>query len=240
MMAFVFGVIAASIFDGSMHLVLGSQSTNTAVAPAIQIASAVAKNVFGCVMTSSPGPMPIAISASQIASVPLPDADGVRHPVKRGQLLFELLEHGALHVLAALDHALQVRVYLRLNVLVLPHVSVKADLHHHLHGLRLPQKIRIASLHPFGGDALHSPISTSVPEKGEVSKGTAGTMVGPEVATPPPCAGAGPGLQSVRWSPGTIVESTVRGLTAFKFASWPQPTFALGSERPQWQRLSMT
>ena len=115
MMAFVFGVIAASIFAGSMHLVLGSQSTNTAVAPAIQIASAVAKNVFGCVMTSSPGPMPIAINASQIASVPLPDADGVRHPVKRGQLLFELLEHRALHVLAALDHALQVRVYLRLE-----------------------------------------------------------------------------------------------------------------------------
>ena len=95
MIAFVFGVIAASIFAGSMHLVFGSQSTNTAVAPAIQIASAVAKNVFGCVMTSSPGPMPIAISASQIASVPLPGADGVRHPVKRGQLLLELLEHRA-------------------------------------------------------------------------------------------------------------------------------------------------
>ena len=72
MIAFVCGVIAASIFDGSMHFVSGSQSTNTAVAPAIQIASAVAKNVFGCVMTSSPGPMPMAISASQIASVPLP------------------------------------------------------------------------------------------------------------------------------------------------------------------------
>ena len=72
MIAFVCGVIAASIFDGSMHLVSGSQSTNTAVAPAIQIASAVAKNVFGCVMTSSPGPMPMAISASQIASVPFP------------------------------------------------------------------------------------------------------------------------------------------------------------------------
>ena len=72
MRALVRGVIAASIFAGSMHFVFGSQSTNTAVAPAIQIASAVAKNVFGCVMTSSPGPMPIAISASQIASVPLP------------------------------------------------------------------------------------------------------------------------------------------------------------------------
>ena len=46
MIAFVFGVIAASILDGSMHLVTGSQSTNTAVAPAIQIASAVAKNVY--------------------------------------------------------------------------------------------------------------------------------------------------------------------------------------------------
>jgi hypothetical protein len=72
MMALVFDVIAASILAGSMHLVLGSQSTNTAVAPAIQIASAVAKNVFGWVMTSSPGPMPSAISASQIESVPLP------------------------------------------------------------------------------------------------------------------------------------------------------------------------
>ena len=72
MMALVFGVMAASIFAGSMHLVFGSQSTNTAVAPAIQIASAVAKKVFGCVMTSSPGPMPSAMSASQIASVPFP------------------------------------------------------------------------------------------------------------------------------------------------------------------------
>src|SRR5947209_6161053 len=47
MIAFVFGVMAASIFAGSMQPVFGSESTNTAVAPAIQIASAVAKNVFG-------------------------------------------------------------------------------------------------------------------------------------------------------------------------------------------------
>ena len=33
---------------GSMQFVCGSESTNTAVAPAIQMASAVAKNVFGC------------------------------------------------------------------------------------------------------------------------------------------------------------------------------------------------
>ena len=50
----------------------------------------------------------------------VPGADGVRHPVKRGQLLLELLEHRPLHVLTTLEHALQVRVYLRLNVLVLP------------------------------------------------------------------------------------------------------------------------
>ena len=51
MMALVLGVIAASILAGQMHLVLGQQSTKTAVAPAIQIASAVAKKVFGWVMT---------------------------------------------------------------------------------------------------------------------------------------------------------------------------------------------
>ena len=67
----------------------------------------------------------------------VPRADRVRHAVKRGQLLFELLEHGPLHVLAALEHALHVRVDLRLDVPVLPDVPVKADLHHHLHGLRL-------------------------------------------------------------------------------------------------------
>jgi hypothetical protein len=71
MMALVFGVMAASILAGSMHLVLGSQSTNTAVAPAIQMASAVAKKVLGGDDLVA-GPMPRAISASQMASVPLP------------------------------------------------------------------------------------------------------------------------------------------------------------------------
>jgi len=72
MMALVLRVMAASIRPGQMHLLPAWQSTNTAVAPAIQMASAVAKKVLGCVMTSSPGPMPRAISASQMASVPLP------------------------------------------------------------------------------------------------------------------------------------------------------------------------
>ena len=36
MIALVFGVMAASMLAGQMHLVFGQQSTNTAVAPAIQ------------------------------------------------------------------------------------------------------------------------------------------------------------------------------------------------------------
>ena len=66
------GVMAASIAFGQMHLVSGQQSTNTAVAPAIQIASAVAKNVLVVVMHSSPGPIPRAMKDSHSASVPLP------------------------------------------------------------------------------------------------------------------------------------------------------------------------
>ena len=69
-MALVLGVIAASIKFTSMLQVLGSQSTNTAVAPAIQMASAVAKKVFDVVMTSSPGPIPSAMNTNQSASVP--------------------------------------------------------------------------------------------------------------------------------------------------------------------------
>jgi len=71
-MALVRGVIAASILVGSMQFVLGSLSTNTAVALRSQIASAVAKNVLVWVKTSSPGPMPSASTPSQMASVPLP------------------------------------------------------------------------------------------------------------------------------------------------------------------------
>ena len=45
-------------------------SANTGVAPARQMTSTVATNVNGVVMTSSPGPMPSARSASSRASVP--------------------------------------------------------------------------------------------------------------------------------------------------------------------------
>ena len=70
--ALVRGVIAASILAGSMQFVFASESTKTAVAPAIQIASAVAKNVLVVVMHSSPGPIPRAMKESHSASVPLP------------------------------------------------------------------------------------------------------------------------------------------------------------------------
>ena len=53
-----------------MFLVRGSMSTKIGVAPASQMASAVAKNVFDVVMTSSPGPMPSARNVSRRASVP--------------------------------------------------------------------------------------------------------------------------------------------------------------------------
>lgn len=53
-----------------MLQVFGSQSTKTAVAPAIQMASAVPKKLLDVVMTSSPGPMPRAMKANQSASVP--------------------------------------------------------------------------------------------------------------------------------------------------------------------------
>ena len=69
-MARVFGVTAASILLMSILRVLGSQSTNTGVAPASQIASAVAKKVLDVVMISSPGPSPRARNTNNSASVP--------------------------------------------------------------------------------------------------------------------------------------------------------------------------
>ena len=57
MIAFVRGVTAASIRAGSMSSVSGSTSTNTGTAPIISAALAVAMNVYGGTMTSSPGPI---------------------------------------------------------------------------------------------------------------------------------------------------------------------------------------
>ena len=71
MTALVRGVTAAATRSGRMLNVLGSISTNTGVAPTLWMVPAVAKNVKGLVITSSPGPMSSALSASNSASVPL-------------------------------------------------------------------------------------------------------------------------------------------------------------------------
>ena len=70
MIALVRGVIAASTAAGSRLNVSGSMSAKTGVAPTRWIELAVAKNVNGLVITSSPGPTSSAISARIRASVP--------------------------------------------------------------------------------------------------------------------------------------------------------------------------
>src|SRR5262249_13256239 len=70
MTAFVVGVIAAGIRDGSMLKVAGSISTNTGFAPTRAIEPAVATKLKGVVMTSSPAPTPAAIKARTSASEP--------------------------------------------------------------------------------------------------------------------------------------------------------------------------
>ena len=69
-MAFVFGVIAFSISSGLILYVSGSISTNFGVAPVYEMASQVAMNVNGVVITSSPLPIPLANNARCRADVP--------------------------------------------------------------------------------------------------------------------------------------------------------------------------
>src|SRR5690606_4486271 len=69
--AFVREVRAAAAAAGSMLNVFGSMSTNTGFAPTLWIAPAVAKNVNGGAITSSPAPTSSARYASNSASVPL-------------------------------------------------------------------------------------------------------------------------------------------------------------------------
>ena len=77
MMARVLSVTAAAILDASMLNVSGSMSTKTGLAPVRQMLPAVAKKVYGVVMTSARGPMPSVIRLHSRASVPLetPTAD---------------------------------------------------------------------------------------------------------------------------------------------------------------------
>ena len=80
MTARVLSVIACSTSRASMLPVSGSTSTNTGVAPACRIAFAVAMNVIGVVMTSSPGPISDAFSERNNALVQLDIATACSTP----------------------------------------------------------------------------------------------------------------------------------------------------------------
>ena len=69
-MARVRGVTARSSAAGSIVSDSGCTSTKRTSAPVRQIASTVATNVNGTVITSSPAPMPAAVSAMNRALVP--------------------------------------------------------------------------------------------------------------------------------------------------------------------------
>ena len=73
--------IAASMRAASMFAVSSSTSTNTGFAPSSTIISAVATNVNGVVITSSPGLISSAISAISSASVPEATVTQWRAPV---------------------------------------------------------------------------------------------------------------------------------------------------------------
>ena len=66
----VLGPIAAATCSAVSRCVVGSTSTSFGVAPTQLTASAVAMNEFAGTITSSPGPISSARSASEIASVP--------------------------------------------------------------------------------------------------------------------------------------------------------------------------
>ena len=70
MIAFVREVILRSMSSGSQLKLVSSTSTNTGRAPVLEMHPAVAKKVKLGQITSSPAPMPSAMSATRSASVP--------------------------------------------------------------------------------------------------------------------------------------------------------------------------
>jgi len=71
MIARVRGVTAASTWPGSMVSVPGTTSQNTGSAPAAIAAYGVAEKVSAGTITSSPPPIPRALSATSMVTVPL-------------------------------------------------------------------------------------------------------------------------------------------------------------------------
>ena len=94
MIALVRGVMARSIFSGSMFW-SASTSAKTGVAPSWTIAAVEATKELGGVMTSSPGPMPPTFMASISASVPELSATASAAPQYSAS---RLLERGKLVV----------------------------------------------------------------------------------------------------------------------------------------------
>ena len=70
MIAFVRGVTSPATRSGSMFRSVSRTSAKTGVAPVWTITFAVAGQVIGVVITSSPGPIPSATSARCMAAVP--------------------------------------------------------------------------------------------------------------------------------------------------------------------------
>ena len=77
------GVIAASTWSGSIVHLSASTSTNTGSAPAATAAYGVAANVSAGTITSSPQPMPSALSATSMVTVPLAITTPCRRPGRR-------------------------------------------------------------------------------------------------------------------------------------------------------------
>ena len=97
----------------------GSMSTNTGVAPRRAIAPAVAKNVYGVVMTSSPGPMSSAIRHASSASLPDDTPIAVRAAAVPRDRLLALLHLRAEDEVLRLHHLGDRRVDLGLDGRVL-------------------------------------------------------------------------------------------------------------------------
>ena len=93
-------------------------STSTGVAPARPIAATVATAVCATVITSSPGPMCSARSASVSASVPGVDADAAGRACPGGEFVLEGGHLRAQNVPAALQHAQRGGVQFRALCLV--------------------------------------------------------------------------------------------------------------------------
>ena len=129
MMALVLGVMAASIFSGQMHLVVGAAIHEDG-------GGAGDPDRFGG------GEEGVRVGDDFVARADaeghegepdgvgaVAEADGELGAVIGGEFGLELLEHGAHDVLAALQNGLDILINFRLNVMVLTDVAVEFNFH---------------------------------------------------------------------------------------------------------------